>query len=58
MPWYWTDDLANALVNSGQLSPQTASTIAAQPVAIRRPESTLEAAAVGCLEDDEIPLAA
>ena len=58
MPWYWTDDLANVLADTGQLSPRTAKTIATRPIAIRRPEVTVEAAAIGCLEDDEIPLAA
>lgn len=58
MPWYWTDDLAKTLVVSGRINASTAQKIAARPVAIRRVETSVEAAANGCLEDDEIPLAA
>jgi hypothetical protein len=58
MPWYWTDDLANTLAASGRINASTAQRVAARPVAIRRAEISVEAAANGCLEDDEIPLAA
>lgn len=58
MPWYWTDDLARVLVTDGNINEKTALVLAAQPVAIRREESTIEAAAIGLLDDDEIPLAA
>lgn len=58
MPWYWTDELARVLVSKGEINDKTAALIAARPVAIRREESTLEAAAGGFLDDDEIPLAA
>lgn len=58
MPWYWTDDLARVLLDSGQISESVASELASLPVAYRSEESTVEAAATALLEDDEIPLAA
>lgn len=58
MPWYWTDDLARALLSEGRISASAASTIAAAPVAIRRDEDTVEQAARGVLDDGEIPLPA
>lgn len=58
MPWYWTDDLARVLVSKGTIPERIAAEISATPVAIRRTEDTLEAAAYGYLDDDEIPLAA
>lgn len=58
LPWYWTDELARALVSEGLLTTEVASIIAAAPVAVRRDEPSVEAAARAMLEDDEIPLAA
>lgn len=58
MPWYWTDDLARILVANGDITERIASQISARPVAIRRLETTIESAAAGYLDDDEIPLAA
>ena len=58
MPWYWTDDLAQALVRQGMISQSTASELTTAPVAYRRDETTVEEAASGLLDDDEIPLAA
>ena len=57
MPWYWIDELARILVSHGTLSEFAAAQMVAVPVAIRREEMTIEDAAHGLLEDDEIPLA-
>ena len=58
MPWYWTDDLAQVLVSDGMISQVTASELTISPVAYRRDETTIEAAAKALLDDNEIPLAA
>lgn len=58
MPWYWTDDLARALLAEGSISDSIASMISAAPVAIRRDEDTIEQAAQGILDEGEIPLPA
>lgn len=58
MPWYWTDELARALLVDGRIDPDTASRLAAVPVAVRSDESTVEAAASALAEEGEIPLAA
>lgn len=58
MPWYWTDDLARNLRELGSVPEEVASRFEAMPVAIRREEPTIEAAALAIIEDDEIPLAA
>lgn len=58
MPWYWTDDLARALLDEGRISESVAVELIALPVAYRSEESTVEAAAAALLEDDELPLAA
>jgi len=58
MPWYWTDDLAQVLVSDGMISQVTASELTVAPVAYRRDETTIEAAAKALLDDDEFPLAA
>lgn len=58
MPWYWTDDLARALLAEGAISPASAAELIAAPVAFRRNELTVGAAAMALLEDDEIPLLA
>ena len=58
MPWYWTDDIADFL-QTNKLVPQEIITgLATAPVAVRRNEVTVEAAALGMLDDEEIPLAA
>lgn len=56
MPWYWTDDLARALLEDGRISETVASQLISLPVAFRSEETTVEAAASALLEDDEIPL--
>ena len=58
MPWYWTDDLARALIEAGRLTVDAAGSLMSVPTAIRREESSIEAAALALLDDDEIPLAA
>lgn len=58
MPWYWTDDLARVLRDEATIPMEVAERLESAPVAIRRDESTIEAAVQGMLEDDEIPLAA
>ena len=63
MPWYWTDDIARALIDAGRLSVESAQAILAAPVAVRRIEPDLEdagpdATARATLDDDEIPIAA
>lgn len=58
VPWYWTDDIARLLVASGRISDEAANTMASVPVAFRRQEPTIESAAQGLIDDDEIPLAA
>lgn len=58
LPWYWTDDLARALVADGRIDEIVASIMIASPMAYRREETSVEAAAQGLLDDDEIPLLA
>lgn len=58
MPWYWTDDIARALIEAGSLTVDAAGSLMSVPTAIRREEPTVEAAAQAMVDDDEIPLAA
>lgn len=58
MPWYWTDDIARALIESGRLSAEAAGPMVKIPTAIRRDEPSLEEVAQALLDDDEIPIAA
>ena len=58
MPWYWTDDIARALIEAGRITPDAAGAMLSVPTAIRRDEPSLEAAMQALLEDEEIPLAA
>lgn len=58
MPWYWTDELARALLADGRIDPETASRLTLIPVALRSEENTVEAAASALADDGEIPLAA
>lgn len=58
MPWYWTDELARALLADGRIDPDTAFRLAALPVAIRSDEITVEEAASALTDEGEIPLAA
>jgi hypothetical protein len=58
VPWYWTDDIARALMDSGRLSVESAGTMLASPVAVKRVEPDLDAVIQAMLDDDEIPIAA
>jgi hypothetical protein len=58
VPWYWTDDIARALIETGRISAEAAMPLLSVPTAIRRDESSLEAAATALVDDGEIPLAA
>lgn len=58
MPWYWTDEIAQTLVRMDRLTEAQYTEIAASVVGIRRPEPTVEDAAVALQDDGEIPLAA
>lgn len=58
MPWYWTDELARALLADGRIEPDVAVRLTAVLVAVRRDETTVEAAASALADDDELPLAA
>lgn len=58
VPWYWTDDLARILVSDGVINTQVATKMISSPVAIRRDESSIEDAARGLADDEEIPFAA
>ncbi|MGH8946483.1 MAG: hypothetical protein ACRDVL_10060 [Acidimicrobiia bacterium] len=58
MPWYWTDELARALLTDGRIDPDAAARLSAVPVAVRRDETTVEAAATALADDGELPLAA
>jgi len=58
VPWYWTDDIARALIEAGRIAPDAVGTMLSVPTAIRRDESNIEAAAQALLDDEEIPLAA
>lgn len=58
MPWYWTDDLAKALLASGKIDETVAARMMTVPVALRSDRRTLQEAAEELAEDDEIPLAA
>ncbi|HEY4606253.1 MAG TPA: hypothetical protein VIH55_01280 [Acidimicrobiia bacterium] len=58
MPWYWTDDIARVLIESGRITPDAVGAMLSVPTAIRRDEPSIEDAARALLDDDEIPLAA
>jgi hypothetical protein len=58
VPWYWTDDIARALIETGRLNVESARTMLAAPVALRRAEPDLDTAVQAMLDDDEIPIAA
>lgn len=58
MPWYWTDDLARALLADDRIDDSVAAMLINTPVAYRREETSLDSAARALLDDDEIPLLA
>ncbi len=58
MPWYWTDDIARALIDAGLVGSEALAPMLSVPAAVRRDEPSVEAAARAMLDEDEIPLAA
>jgi len=58
VPWYWTDDIARALIEAGRITADAAGSMLSVPTAIRREEATIETAAEALVDDGEIPLAA
>ena len=58
MPWYWTDEVADVLLATGDIEPALAVPLIAMPVAYRSEHDTIELAAKELIDDGEIPLAA
>ena len=58
MPWYWTDDIARALMEAGRITSDVAAAMLSVPTAIRRTETSIEELAEVLLDDEEIPIAA
>ena len=58
MPWYWTDDIARMLIETGRIDADAVTAMLSIPTAIRRDEANIETAAQALLDDEEIPLAA
>jgi len=58
VPWYWTDDIARALIDANQVDRDVLRTMLTVPAAIKRDEPSIEAVAQALLDEDEIPLAA
>ncbi len=58
MYWYWTDDIAKALLENDKIDAGLAETIAVKTVAIRSTHTSLLEAAEALLDDEEVPLAA
>ncbi|MFP3915404.1 MAG: hypothetical protein ACLFWM_11055 [Actinomycetota bacterium] len=53
MPWYWTDDLARTLIDSGTVDSSRVAGWLSTPVAIRRGEEDPDAVGLSLLEDEE-----
>lgn len=53
MPWYWTDEITDAIVLMGRLDELSSGGVLAVQIGIRRAESMLEGAAMGLQEDDD-----
>lgn len=58
MPWYWSDDLADILLQNEQPVSDVIYSMKSSPVAFRHDAETIEEAAGELAEDGEIPLAA
>jgi len=58
VPWYWTDDIAQALIETGRIDSDAAAAMLSIPTAIRRDEPDVETAAQALLDEEDIPLAA
>lgn len=55
MPWFWTDDLARTLIDSGKVDQSKVSGWLSAPVAIRSGEESAETVAQALLGDGEDP---
>jgi hypothetical protein len=58
MYWYWSDDIARALLIAGKIDAELASRISVPTVALRSSEETVLDAGAAFLDDEEVPLAA
>lgn len=58
MYWYWSDDIARALLDDGRIDQQTAGSISLPTVAFRSASESILEAAEALLDDEEVPLAA
>lgn len=58
MPWYWSDDVSQVLLEKQSISPVTAAKMLSSPVAYRSECLTVETAAEQLIDDGVIPLAA
>jgi hypothetical protein len=52
MPWYWTDDLARTLIDSGKADRVTVAGWIVSPVAVRSDEDSAETVAASLLNDE------
>jgi hypothetical protein len=53
LPWYWTDDLAHVLIDSGRVNRSRVESWLATPVAIRSSEGSADVVADALLGDEE-----
>lgn len=53
LPWYWTDDLAHTLIDSGRVDRSRVRGWLAAPVAIRSAEGSAQVVADALLGDEE-----
>lgn len=58
MPWYWTDEVAPALVANGSIDVSVAAKLIATPIGHRSEHDNVEDAVRELMDDGEIPLAA
>jgi hypothetical protein len=58
MPWYWTDDLARVLLETGRIDAGTAAALVAAPIGVRRQDLIVEEPTADPSDDEEIPHAA
>jgi hypothetical protein len=52
MPWYWTDDLARTLIDTGKVDAARVAAWIVAPVAIRREAESVADVAGALLEED------
>jgi hypothetical protein len=58
MYWYWSDDIAKALLDNGKIEERLATIIGSKMVAFRSNRTSILEASQALLDDEEIPLAA